>query len=1296
MIRHITLATRHLLFWGLILVALSLSLVRIFLASIDNYQVELEQKIRQITDLPVRFGKIDAGLRGFNPEVILKNISIEAMASGNLPDIRLREIRLGLDFLDLLLTRDLLSSSRVTLVGTSISVIRNQDGSVSIKGLHASNGQPLWLLQGGKYEILDSEITWQDLKRHGEPVHFDRFDLVLKNHYADGSHEFHLLSDLPHQFGHSLRISALFTGNFFQASNINGQLYIQGSDLQATALVKGDLPLGLHLQSGAGDIRLWSLWRDSSPYQVMGYVQAQQISISKNQGKPLRMDTFEGNFDWSDQQGRWRLAGYDVNIFTHHQRWPDGAFHLQQDAEGNLSAVIKQLDLPAAMFLAPLFMSADAGVVGGNTSVAKDQDNADWLKLNPSGRLRDVRLYASQDFQNYAVRGRFEALGIDHFAAFPQLQGLSGEISVTDSFGQINLDTHDALINASEWFRNPLTIKRLHGNLQWWQDTDNWQLYSRNLVVDSEDFETVSQLNLLVAKSADVSVAPGVVHPATLARPYASPLLDLRTRFGRFKDISQVPKYLPAKIMDAGAVDWLDHAFVAGRVTRGELLVQGALDQFPFVNSAGRFETLFVMENAEVQFNEDWPHLRDIYADVQFLGPDLQVAILEGGSEKVDIAQAVVTIPDLANSENVYVWGQLRTKVMNSLAFLQKSPLKTKIAPVAKLISSEADTRVDLDLKLPYSESDPVKVNVNAHLNNAQLIVKPINLKVDDINGVLNFTEDRINSGSIDARTLGYPIQGYLSSDEGANYLNIAGSTSIEQLEKQFPFLQNDAVAGVFPYTARLTMPYAIKQPGLLNINSTLKGVSIENQLGLAKTSEEEKSLNLNFQFDETAKLPLSVQYGDQLQALFLIDKAQDSLYSGHIVFGQGQANRYEQAGLKLDVRQSSFNLSQAMGAVSSEDDAANLPAVLEASIDTGQLIWQGQELGALQCQLKHVDQLWQGSIDTEMAKGRFKIPDQPGGNNRISLLMDYLNLSAMDKLSFESADEVISDLPLVDIDSKQLLWRGMDLGVLKLQAKRLSTGIHFDKFQLQSPNSKIDLTADWLKQPTGSTTQVQGSLKADGFGQLLSKLDFTDDIKETSADISFKGGWRGGPHQFSLARLNGQLQLALKDGRISSIEPGFGRLLGLIAMEQWVKRLSLDFSDIYRQGLTFDEIKGQFSVKDGLAYTEDLTVDAVAATFNIAGFVNLVDKTIDQRVAVVPKSSDALPIAGTIVSGVAGIITRVVTNDYKEGYFLGSKYQLSGNWGNVEVTPLHEEDGLLNKTWRGLTDFGWLESLTQ
>jgi len=1261
-IGHITRATRHLLFWSLISIAFLLTAARIFLAGIHNYQLELERKIRHITETPIRIGKLEAGMRGFNPEVILREISVEADDSKNKPDIQLREIRLGIDFWDFLRTQDLLSSTRVTLVGAKVSVTRNTDGSFSIKGLQASEEQPVWLLQGGKYEILDSKISWQDLKRHGDMVSFDHFDLVLKNHYADQSHEVHLVSKLPKQYGDSLRISALITGDIFEANEIAGQLYVEGMNLQASALVTGDLPLGLDLQSGAGDIRLWSLWQNSKPYQIDGYIQAQQISISKDHAHPIRMDTFQANFSWSDNDDRWRLAGYDVNIFTHKQRWPDGEFYLQQDKTGNLSAVIKQLDLPAAMLLAPLI-------------VPVEHDYADWLNLNPSGRLRNVSLFVSNDYLNYAARGKFDALSVEAFGSIPQFQNLSGELSATNHYGQIILDTNDAQANVTELFRNAIAIKRLQGRIHWWQTEQSWQVYSSQLLADSVDFTTVSDINLSIPK-AD-----------------SSPVLDMRTSFGGFNDISQAYKYLPAKIMNEGAVEWLDDAFIAGQVHRGQMVIKGTLDQFPFANDTGRFETVFTIENGELQFNEDWPHLRNLYADVQFLGPDLQVAIAAGRSEKVDIDQALVTIPELADSEHVYVWGQVRSKIMNSLGFLQKSPLREKIDPIAELVTAEGETHVDLSLKIPYELSEPVKVNVDAHLNGATLTLKAVDLNVDDIKGTLNFTEDRVDSGAIRAKTLGYGIKGHLSSDDKATYLIVDGETNTSRLEKQFTFLKSDIAEGEFAYHAKLTLPYAVEQPGLLNITSSLQGVNIQSQHGLAKTFGEKTPIQLNFQLDNTELMPIQVIYGTQLQAFLLLDKTHEKLHSGHIVLGEGQATRYDGAGLKINIRQPTFNLSEAIG-VFGTSEQTSLPPLQDLSIDTTHLTWQNQDLGAFIGHMQHRDQAWQGDIDSSMAKGRVLIPDQQKGDQRIKLQMEYLNLSAMDTFNLDASNYFVADLPLIDIISRKLFWRSVDLGPLHLQTERLANGIHFRKIDLGNEKSHIELTGDWLKQPTGGTsTQIRGSLKMDNFGDFLSRLGYTNDLKETSANINFKGNWSGGPQQISMQRLNGRLNIALKDGRISSIEPGFGRLLGLVAMEQWGKRLSLDFSDIYREGLAFDEIKGNFIIKNGLAFTNDLIIDAVAATFSISGVTNLVDKTIDQRVAVVPKSSDAIPIAGTIVGGIASIITQVITNDYKEGYFFGSQYHLSGSWGDVKVTPLHDEDGLVNKTWRGLTDFDWLDS---
>ena len=109
---------------------------------------------------------------------------------------------------------------------------------------------------------------------------------------------------------------------------------------------------------------------------------------------------------------------------------------------------------------------------------------------------------------------------------------------MTNDYGQISFDSYNARADVSDLFRNAIDIKRLQGKVHWWQNDDAWQIVSRGLRADSADFQTISDVNLLIPK-ADVS-----------------PTLDMHTRFGAFNDISQAYKYLPAKIMNPGAVAW--------------------------------------------------------------------------------------------------------------------------------------------------------------------------------------------------------------------------------------------------------------------------------------------------------------------------------------------------------------------------------------------------------------------------------------------------------------------------------------------------------------------------------------------------------------------------------------------------------------------------------------------------------------------------------------------------------------------------------------------------------------------
>lgn len=239
----------------------------------------------------------------------------------------------------------------------------------------------------------------------------------------------------------------------------------------------------------------------------------------------------------------------------------------------------------------------------------------------------------------------------------------------------------------------------------------------------------------------------------------------------------------------------------------------------------------------------------------------------------------------------------------------------------------------------------------------------------------------------------------------------------------------------------------------------------------------------------------------------------------------------------------------------------------------------------------------------------------------------------------------------------------------------------------------QLSLSGAWTASKGQSHTQLQGHLRTPNAGQLLSDLNISKDLAETVGVADFSLQWPAPIYDFSYKNLRGTLDMHCQDGRILSVEPGFGRILGILALQQWVKRLQLDFSDVYKQGLTFDRIDGHFSLDKGKAHTQNLQVNAVPATISLSGDLDFVSQVMDYDVAVVPKSADAVPIAGTIVGNVSTLVALGLSGSQQDGLFFGSHYQVKGKWSNLVIVPHHENDGLFQKTWSGITTFPWLGS---
>jgi uncharacterized protein (TIGR02099 family) len=865
----------------------------------------------------------------------------------------------------------------------------------------------------------------------------------------------------------------------------------------------------------------------------------------------------------------------------------------------------------------------------------------------------------------------------------PGIENLTGQLKGSDQQGRVDLATKDARMTTSGLFREALKITKLKGTIAWQQTPDDWIVSSPIIELDTPDLKTKSRLSLSIPKTEGQQT-----------------FMDLQTAFA-VDDVSKAARYLPASTMKKSVVDWLDHAFISGRVPRGNLLFYGNLSDFPFTGGQGVFETRFEIDRLALAYNSDWPALTDLGGEVLFLQGGLQVDLHKGLSNKVKINQAKVTIPVLGESEHLLVQGKLETGILQGLEFLQQTPLNSPVNKFLDAVEPYGNTQVTLDLKLPLADGATAKVNGSAHLSNARLRVKALDLGVTQIKGALKFNEQGVYSDTIKAAAFGQPIQINIKSSDIQTTVNVAGRTGVSDLQKQFKIPEWQIAEGAADYQLKLQLPYSDSSPELL-VQSKLAGVALDLPGSLAKTREQQRPFLLTFSLADEALLPINLNYDNQLKAAIKFNTKQQRVESGNVLVGTGNVAQPQKAGITLEINRDRLALQDWLGLASlaqgekSETKTEAIDSLREIKIHSKHGLWKKTDLGFIDLALKPEGNYWAGDINSSIAMGKLKIPVDLNRANSISLAMDVLDLTVLKQLKFQDdalkPAKVPDIMPLITITSQKTLWQSVDLGQLNVETERIPNGIAFKRFELAGNDQKLVLSGNWKVNGKKSETQIHGNLNMPRAGQFLSKLGITKDLTETSAVVDFTGVWNAAPYQFSLADLQGQIDVNFKGGRILSVEPGFGRILGILAMAQWIKRFQLDFSDVFEEGLTFIGIKGHFDLLNGKATTNNLVVDAIPAKITLTGNTDLINQTVDYVVNVVPKSADAVPIAGTIMGKVAALIGRTLTGKDQEGFFFGSQYLVKGVWRDAQIIPLHENDGLLQKTWNGITGFPWLQ----
>ena len=168
-----------------------------------------------------------------------------------------------------------------------------------------------------------------------------------------------------------------------------------------------------------------------------------------------------------------------------------------------------------------------------------------------------------------------------------------------------------------------------------------------------------------------------------------------------------------------------------------------------------------------------------------------------------------------------------------------------------------------------------------------------------------------------------------------------------------------------------------------------------------------------------------------------------------------------------------------------------------------------------------------------------------------------------------------------------------------------------------------------------------------------------------------------GAPNDFDYPTLSGNFTLQTGAGQFTKIDPGIGKLLGVLSLQALPRRMTLDFRDVFSEGFAFDDIAGDFKIQKGLMHTDDLKLEGPAAAVTITGDIDLAKETQRLDVRVKPALSStfsagaavlflANPIVGAAV-GAGTLLAQKLFNNPLDQMF-SYDYRVTGSWSDPQV----------------------------
>ncbi|MGE5318614.1 MAG: YhdP family protein, partial [Hyphomicrobiaceae bacterium] len=763
-------------------------------------------------------------------------------------------------------------------------------------------------------------------------------------------------------------------------------------------------------------------------------------------------------------------------------------------------------------------------------------------------------------------------------------------------------------------------------------------------------------------------------------------IIDLIAHLSR-ADGTAVYRYLPKKIGDV-TIDWVKQAVVAGRSDNVQLNLKGDLAHFPFDQGNGVFRVDAQVKDAAIDYVPGWPRIDGIQGRLLFQGRTMEVTSSQARIYGVALSQVKAVIPDLLDhDEQLHIDGQANGPVQDFIRFANSSPVGARLHGFTTALEGSGPMTLALSLQIPLHRIHDA--SLAGRLSFQGDVLLPAGLpRLDAVRGDIDFSGNSLNAKNVSAQFLGGPLRIDTQTRSGLVQVLAQGRATAAGLTAWLGETWKDQLSGQAAWRGQIDLLPAGER---IRIESDLVGLGSSLPAPLEKTAAQPLPLVVTSQPQADGQLR-EVQLGKIVSAVWR-STAEARFDRGEIRFG-GRAVMPGEPGLRLAGSGGDLDISGWMGLLPGGEGRATLPlATIDLNFDALDLLGrryqdvrlQGRSRGGL-LRTQVSGHGVNGILTYRPAgsSGSTGASSAPGGSESLRsqparVSAQFRQLIIPPKLPSAGTEEKgvnmrASDFPMLDINVEDFRLQDRVLGRLEVMAHGTPQGLVIDSLQLTYPGSVFHMSGLWRDSGGTGETRADLSLSVQDAGKMLARFGYPDTLKRGTAEIQGNATWEGSPADFALATLAGQLDFKAKNGQFLKIDPGAGKLLGVLSLQSLPRRLNFDFRDIFNAGYAFDDISATLRIARGVVYSDDFKMRGPAAKVNMSGLADLNQETVQLRVKVIPKLSEGVAVAGALLggplAGVGALAAQKLLRDPLEEA-ISKEYMVTGAWQAPDVQPL-------------------------